>query len=219
MTLPPPPPPPPPPGGEQQYWSAQPQGVLYQPPTTNGLAIAALVGALVLAPVGIVLGHISLAQINRTGEQGRGLAIAGLVIGYIFTALLVLSIVWMFLIANAVTRAFDDYDSASSLYYTSESSSTTYPTYATTTSRTVAPTYSGSDTASVIANASVGDCVVRRLGADKGDGTSETYVSPVSCSSSSATHRVVSRGTSTSSCTADWVRKESPVVVLCLADE
>lgn len=172
-----------------------------------------------LAPVGIVLGHISLAQIKRTGEKGRGLAIAGLVIGYIFTALLVLSIVWMFLIANAVTRAFDDYDSASSLYYTSESSSTTYPTYATTTSRTVAPTYSGSDTASVIANASVGDCVVRRLGADKGDGTSETYVSPVSCSSSSATHRVVSRGTSTSSCTADWVRKESPVVVLCLADE
>ncbi|MGE2767303.1 DUF4190 domain-containing protein [Rhodococcus sp. 1.20] len=60
-----------------------------------------------------MLGHISLAQIKRTGEQGRGLAIAGLVIGYIFTALLVLSIVWMFLIANAVTRAFDDYDSAS----------------------------------------------------------------------------------------------------------
>jgi len=71
----------------------------------------------VLAPVGIVLGHISLAQIKRTGEQGRGLAIAGLVIGYIFTGLLVLSIVWMFLIANAVTRAFDDYDSASSLLH------------------------------------------------------------------------------------------------------
>src|SRR5882757_8770864 len=56
-------------------------------PTTNGMAIAALVGALVFAPLGIILGHIARSQIKRTGEGGRGMATAGLIIGYVVTAL------------------------------------------------------------------------------------------------------------------------------------
>jgi hypothetical protein len=32
--------------------------------------------------VGIVLGHISLSQIKRTGEEGRGMGVAGLVLSY-----------------------------------------------------------------------------------------------------------------------------------------
>jgi hypothetical protein len=63
-------------------------------PGTNGMAIAALVSALagltlscgLLAPLGIVFGHIALSQIKRTGENGRGMAIAGLVIGYLCLA-------------------------------------------------------------------------------------------------------------------------------------
>ncbi|WP_280763349.1 DUF4190 domain-containing protein [Prescottella agglutinans] len=31
----------------------------------------------------LVFGHIALSQIRRTGESGRGMAIAGLVLGYI----------------------------------------------------------------------------------------------------------------------------------------
>ena len=50
------------------------------PPPTNGLAIASLICAFMFAPLGIVFGHMSLSQIKRTGEEGRGLAIAGLVI-------------------------------------------------------------------------------------------------------------------------------------------
>ncbi len=42
---------------------------------------------------GIVFGHIALAQIRRTGESGRGFAVAGLVIGYIVVALAVLAII------------------------------------------------------------------------------------------------------------------------------
>lgn len=60
----------------------------YPPPAparTNGLAIAALVCAFLFAPLGIVFGHLSLSQIKRSGEEGRGLAIAGLVIGYVIT--------------------------------------------------------------------------------------------------------------------------------------
>lgn len=56
---------------------------------TNGLAIAALVCPLAgcfLFPLGIIFGHIALSQIARTGESGRGLAIAGLVISYVILA-------------------------------------------------------------------------------------------------------------------------------------
>ncbi len=52
------------------------------PGRTDPIAVAALVSAF-LVPIGaIVLGHVALGRIARTGEQGRGLAIAGLVIGY-----------------------------------------------------------------------------------------------------------------------------------------
>ncbi len=51
-----------------------------QPQPTNTLAVASLVCAFVFAPLGIAFGHISLSQIKKTGEEGRGLAIAGLVI-------------------------------------------------------------------------------------------------------------------------------------------
>jgi peptidyl-prolyl cis-trans isomerase B (cyclophilin B) len=59
------------------------------------MAVAALVCAFLFAPLAILFGHLSLAQIKRTGEDGRGLAIAGLIIGYIATALGILFVVLM----------------------------------------------------------------------------------------------------------------------------
>lgn len=55
---------------------------------TNGLAIASLVlGIVWLMGLGsllaVIFGHVSLRQVSLTGEQGRGMAIAGLVLGYI----------------------------------------------------------------------------------------------------------------------------------------
>lgn len=51
---------------------------------TNALAIVALVlgifGGGVLA---IPVGHVALNQIRQSGESGRGLAVAGLVLGYL----------------------------------------------------------------------------------------------------------------------------------------
>jgi hypothetical protein len=55
---------------------------------TNRLAVAALVcgiGLFVFPPTGIaaiVLGHKAKAEIRRTGEPGKGMATAGLVLGY-----------------------------------------------------------------------------------------------------------------------------------------
>jgi hypothetical protein len=53
------------------------------------MAIAALILAFVFYTVGIVLGHVARGQIKRTGEGGRGLATAALVIGYLQVAVTV----------------------------------------------------------------------------------------------------------------------------------
>jgi uncharacterized membrane protein len=56
---------------------------------TNGMATAALVlGLLEFVTVGItaipaiICGHVARSQIKRTGEQGDGMAVTGLVLGY-----------------------------------------------------------------------------------------------------------------------------------------
>jgi hypothetical protein len=68
------------------------------PPRTNGFAIAALacgiaqfVGFWLLGTIpAVVFGHIARRQIRQTGEQGAGLAMAGLVLGWVGVALSVL---------------------------------------------------------------------------------------------------------------------------------
>lgn len=51
---------------------------------TNVLSIVTLVTSILgFAIVPIILGHVSIAQIRRTREQGRIMAIIGLVIGYL----------------------------------------------------------------------------------------------------------------------------------------
>jgi hypothetical protein len=63
---------------------------------TNGLAIAALVCALaglavgISAPVGAILGHIARRQIRERGEQGDGMALAGIIVGWILTGIMAL---------------------------------------------------------------------------------------------------------------------------------
>ncbi|WP_427007514.1 DUF4190 domain-containing protein [Pseudarthrobacter sp. H2] len=74
MTAPPPPP--------------QQRGHGAAPARTNTLAIAAFVSSFIIGMTGVILGHIALTQIKTTGEGGRGLAIAALVIGYASTAII-----------------------------------------------------------------------------------------------------------------------------------
>ena len=57
------------------------------------MAIASLICAFLFAPLGIVFGHISLSQIKRTGEDGHGLAVAGLVISYLVTVGSIIAVV------------------------------------------------------------------------------------------------------------------------------
>ena len=61
--------------------------------STNGLAIAALVCSLVglficlPPPLGIVFGFIGRSQIRRNGQQGNGLALAGIIVGFVAVAI------------------------------------------------------------------------------------------------------------------------------------
>lgn len=84
-------PPPPPPGPYPYAYPYPPrQG-------TNTLAILALVFAFVFAPAAIVLGVCGRRQIRRTGEEGMGLATAGMIIGIVFTVLMAIWIVFAIL--------------------------------------------------------------------------------------------------------------------------
>ena len=72
---------------------------------TNVLAIVSLVSSFFISIVGIITGHIALSQIKKTGEQGRGLAIAGLIIGYIGLVVgIIVAIVWFALIGTAISN-------------------------------------------------------------------------------------------------------------------
>ncbi|WP_407667606.1 peptidylprolyl isomerase [Mycolicibacterium arseniciresistens] len=92
---------PPPYGGYPPYPAPPPR-------STNGMAIAALVCAFLFAPLGIIFGHISLAQIKRTGEDGRGLALTGLIVGYVATALSIVFLVLMVLFLVALSQGIDN---------------------------------------------------------------------------------------------------------------
>jgi peptidyl-prolyl cis-trans isomerase B (cyclophilin B) len=62
---------------------------------TNPLAIVALILAFLIPIGGIICGHIALSQIKKTGEGGHGLALAGTILGYVFTAIwLIFAIIW-----------------------------------------------------------------------------------------------------------------------------
>jgi hypothetical protein len=80
------PPPPPPMYAAPPSYGAY--GGYYAPVGTNGMAIGSLVSSIVGflccqigAIVGIILGIVALNQIKQTNQDGRGLAIAGIVIG------------------------------------------------------------------------------------------------------------------------------------------
>lgn len=86
-------------GWQPQSWQGGAPGfVSSMPRPTNGLAIASLVlGILWIYWVGSVLavifGHIALSQIRRRQDGGHGMAIAGVVLGYIGIGVLVLFII------------------------------------------------------------------------------------------------------------------------------
>lgn len=81
------------------YWPPPAYGyapypVVWWRPPLNGMAVASLIlgigGMLGLSVFGavpaVILGHFARSHIRRTGERGAGMAMAGLILGYISAA-------------------------------------------------------------------------------------------------------------------------------------
>jgi serine/threonine-protein kinase len=137
-----------PPPGHGGY--APPAGIGYGAPSyaappsqgTNGFAIAALIfGIIGGALLGFIFGFIALSQTKRTGQNGRGMAIAGIALSGLWTLGLVLLVV---LAATSSTPS-------------GPVTPTAEPTAAAPT--TSAPTTSASPTAISATDLQVGDCL------------------------------------------------------------
>ena len=102
---------PPPPSGYPPSAPYQPGYPIAPQSHTNGLAIGSLVASILAIPLalfcfgfggavaaiaGIVMGVVALNQIKQSGDQGRGLALSGVIIGGVA---LVLGLIFIILLA------------------------------------------------------------------------------------------------------------------------
>jgi hypothetical protein len=69
--------------GAAPAYGQQPYGQQPGPDRYNVLAIVSFISSFFISLVAVITGHIALSQIGKTGEKGRGLATAGLVLGYL----------------------------------------------------------------------------------------------------------------------------------------
>lgn len=78
---------------------------------TNKLAIVSLISSFFISILGLITGIVALKQIKRTGEKGRGLALAGTIIGSIsLVATIVVTVLFLVLgfgLVNAVNNGYD----------------------------------------------------------------------------------------------------------------
>jgi hypothetical protein len=92
-----------PPGTGTVYPGAGP--VYMQSVSTNGLAIASMIlGILWLYWLGSILalifGYVALSQIRRRGDGGRGMAIAGIILGWIGVIVAVAAVILVIVAAH-----------------------------------------------------------------------------------------------------------------------
>lgn len=104
--------------GQQDHYQPAPYPPPYYPPKreTEGLAIASLVvavhgfGCPLIGAVGAILGHMAKRRIEERGTEGNGLATAGIIIGWVTTALTLLLVVgYVVFIVFAVSSSPDTY--------------------------------------------------------------------------------------------------------------
>ncbi len=85
----------------------------HHPPRTNSYAVASMIVSLVgllvcplIGAIGIYLGNRARAEVSKTGEQGDGMALAGIIVGWIGVALTVfialLIVGWFALLSRMV---------------------------------------------------------------------------------------------------------------------
>jgi hypothetical protein len=75
---------------------------------SNGMAIASMVLGIIglcigiCAPIALILGIVANNQIKKTGQDGKGMALAGIIMGAIGTVFWVLGIILNFVLGVAM---------------------------------------------------------------------------------------------------------------------
>ena len=98
------------PYNQNPYQQPMPIGPGYpMGPRNNGMAIASMCvslaailtcyGSIVIGPIGAILGHVSLREINRNPQAytNRGMAVTGIIVGWTLPTLWLLFIAFMIL--------------------------------------------------------------------------------------------------------------------------
>jgi hypothetical protein len=105
------------------YAHQQPYGYAPYPASrgTNGMAIASLVlGVVWLGWVGsflaLIFGYVARSQLKRHPQEGGGLAIAGIVLGWIGVLTLILWIIFVATVTHHLDNCHDTYNSYSNSY-------------------------------------------------------------------------------------------------------
>jgi hypothetical protein len=99
-----------PPPGQQYYGAQQPYPPYAPAPRANGLAVAALVCGIATFVVGltfvpaIICGHLARRQIRRTGERGDGMALGGLILGYVGGAIFIAALLLFSIAAGSSAK-------------------------------------------------------------------------------------------------------------------
>lgn len=92
------------PAQQSPYGQPQPQygGYGQAEPRWNVLAIVGFVLSFIVTIAGLVVSIIAYVQIRKTGDKGRGLALAGIIISAVF---IVLSIVFSIVLFSAAANS------------------------------------------------------------------------------------------------------------------
>lgn len=103
--------------GSAPAYGAAPAYGYGAPAKTNTLAIVSLIAsisAFVILPfigsvVGVITGHMSLNQLKTNGEQGRGMALAGTIVGWVGLGLAILGTIAAILFFSFLVGMYGQY--------------------------------------------------------------------------------------------------------------
>ncbi len=178
-----------------------PIGPPYGPPPSadyNTFAVLSPIFAVVVPPAGVVLGHLALPQIRRTGERGRPAAIAGLVIGYLMCLALIAALIW-WLTSDSDSGAPTASTSPTASTY--QMPSTTLPRPSTVTS--VAPPSTVPRIKLDLATVPIGTCVEIQLRSDEGNDALDLF--KVDCAHKEGVYTVTARVSANYQCRSVYI--------------
>jgi hypothetical protein len=164
----------------------------------NTFAVLSPIFAVVVPPAGVVLGHLALPQIRRTGERGRAAAIAGLVIGYLMCLALIAALIWWLTSdSQSGTTSASTAQSASA----SPAPPTTRPRPSTVTS--VAPPSIVPRIKLDLASVPIGTCVEIQLRSDEGNDALDLF--KVDCAHKEGVYTVTARVSANYECRSVYI--------------